>query len=74
MGSQAGPKSWRLLGNKTVDRKGNLPELEIFGVDAIEGMWIFLLDFVLENADVFARKYLHSKYLILRITDNEAVE
>jgi len=35
---------------------------------------LFLLDFVLEDADVFAGRYLHGKHLILRITDDEAVE
>jgi len=74
VGSQARPKSWRLLGNKTVDRKGNLPELELRGINMTETVGLFLLDFVLENADVFARRYLHGKHLILRITDDEAVD
>jgi hypothetical protein len=44
-----------LLGNKTVDRKGNLPELEVFGSDVIEMRGIFFLDQFFEDADVFAR-------------------
>jgi hypothetical protein len=74
VGSQARPKSWRLLGIKTVNRKRNLPELEIFGSEVIELRGIFLLDPFFEDANVFDRRYLHSKHLILRITDNEAVE
>jgi hypothetical protein len=74
VGSQAWPKSWRFLGNKTVDRKGNLPEFEIFGSDVIEMRGIFLLDHFFEDADVVSLRNLDSKHLILRITDNEAVE
>ena len=59
MGSQARPKTWRLLGTKTVNRAGNLPELEIFGSDVIEVRGIFLLDLVFEDADVFALRNLH---------------
>jgi len=74
VGSQARPKSWRLLGNKTVDRKGNLPELEVRGINMAETMGIFLLDLVFEDANVVCLRNLDSKHLIFHITDNEAVE
>jgi hypothetical protein len=63
-----------LLGTKTVNRAGNLPELEVRGSDVIEVRSLFLLDLVFEDADIFALRNLHSKHLIFRITDNEAVE
>ena len=74
VGPQAGSKSWRLLGSKVVNRKGNLPELEFFGINMIESTRILLLDLVFEDADVFALRNLHSEHLILSITDNEAIE
>ena len=74
VGSQAGSKSWLLLGSEVVDRKGNFPELEIWGIDVAEEMGLFLLDQFLEDTDVFALRNLHSKHLVLRITDNEAIE
>jgi len=63
-----------LLGSEIVDRKGNLPELEIFGSDAIEVRGILLLDEVFEDADIFHCRDLHSNHQILFITENEAVE
>jgi hypothetical protein len=74
VGSQAWPKSWRLLGKKTVDRKGNIPEFKIFGSDVIEMRGIFLLDLIFEDADIVGRRNLDSKHLTFRITDNEAVD
>ena len=74
VGSQAGSKSWRLLGGEIVDRERNLPELKIFGSDVIEVRGVFLLDLVFEDADVVGLRNLDSKHLILRITDKEAVE
>ena len=74
VGSQAGTKSRRLLSGEIIDGKGNLPELEVRGIEVAEEMRPFLLDHFFEDADVFAFRNLHSKHLILRIIDNEAVE
>ncbi len=74
MGSQAGSKSWRLLGSEIVDRKGNLPELDVRGIDVGKPDWSLLLDEVFEDADIFHFRDLHSKHPILFITENEAVE
>jgi hypothetical protein len=74
VGSQAGPKSWRLLRGKIVNRKGNLPELEVRGINVTETMGLFLLDQFFEDADVVGLRNLDSEHLILSITDNEAVE
>jgi len=74
VGSQARPKSWQLLRGEIVDRKGNLPELEVFGIEVAEEMSIFLLDHFFEDADIVGLRNLDSEYLILIVTDNEAVE
>ena len=74
MGSQAGSKSWQLLGSKIVDRKGNIPELDVCGIDVGKPDWSLLLHEVFEDADVVGLRNLDSKHLILRITDNEAVD
>jgi hypothetical protein len=63
-----------LLRGEIIDRKGNIPELEVFGINVAKEVGIFLLDQVFQEADVFALRNLHSKHLIFRITDNEAVE
>ena len=64
----------RLLRGMIVDRKGNLPELEIFRSDVIEVRGLFLLDPAFEDADVVGLRNLHSKHIILFVTENEAVE
>ena len=57
-----------------VDRKGNLPELEVRGIEVAEEMRLFLLDQFLKDANVFALRNLHSKHIIFFVTENEAVE
>jgi len=73
-GLKLGPRVGGCLEARIVDRERNLPELKILGSDMIEVRGVFLLDLVFEDADVFAFWELHSKHLILSITDNEAVE
>jgi len=41
-----------LLGSEIVDRKGNLPELDVRGIDVGKPDWSLLLDEVFEDADV----------------------
>ena len=74
MGSQARPKSWRLLRGEIVNKKGNLPELEVRGVNVTKEMRLFFLDLVFEDADVFAFRDLHSEHIIFFVTENKAVE
>jgi len=57
-----------------VDRKGNLPELEVFGSDVIEVRSIFLLDLVFEDADIVVLRNLDSEHIIFFVTENKAVE
>ena len=52
VGSQAGSKSWRLLGGQIVDRRGNPPELDVRGIDVGKPDWSLFLDEVFEDADV----------------------
>ena len=64
----------RLLRGMIVDRKGNLPELEVFGINVTETMGIFLLDLVFEDADVVCLGDLDSEHVVFFVTENKAVE
>jgi len=48
-----------LLGSEIVDRKGNLPELDVRGIDVGKPDRSLLLDEVFEDADVFHFRDLH---------------
>ena len=65
----------RLIRGMVIDRKGNLPELEIRGIDVAEVMRLLLLDLIFfEDADVVGLRNLDSEYNILLVTKNKAVE
>jgi len=57
-----------------VDRKGNLPELEVRGIDVFEAMGPFLLDHLLQNAHVFGLQDLDRERVVRQVTVNETVE
>jgi hypothetical protein len=64
----------RLFRGRVVDRKGNLPELEVRGSDAIEVRGLLFLDLVFKDADVVGLRNLDSKYIIFFVAENKAVE
>jgi hypothetical protein len=66
--------SLRLLRGMIVDRKGNLPELEVRGINVTEKMGLFLLDQFFEDADIMGLRNLDSKHIIFFVTENKAVE
>ena len=57
-----------------VDRKGNLPELEVRGSDVIEVRGLFLLDHFFEDADIFVLRNFDSEHIIFFVAENKAVE
>ena len=64
----------RLLRGMIVDRKGNLPELKVGGINVIEKMGLFLLDLVFEYANVVGLRNLDSEHIVFFVTENKAVE
>jgi hypothetical protein len=48
----------------------NCPEIEILGIDAIESMWIFLLDQFLEDADIFVFCNFDREHPLFVVTEN----
>jgi hypothetical protein len=64
----------RLLRGMIVDRKGNLPELEVRGSDVIEVRGLFFLDLVFEDADVVVSRNLDREHPLFVVTENKAVE
>jgi hypothetical protein len=71
-GLKLGPRVGGCL--EIVNRKGNLPEFDVRGIDVGKARWSLLLNQVFENADNFGLCNFDRKHLILGITDNEAVE
>jgi len=63
-----------LLGSRIVERKANFPEVEIRGIDVTEEMRLFLLDLVLEDADVVISWNLDREHPRFVVTENKAVE
>jgi len=64
----------RLLRGMIVDRKGNLPELEVRGIDVFEAMGLFLLDLIFEDPDVVVSLNPDREHPLFVVTENKAVK